>query len=108
MTASAGNHGRALAYAARIAGIPLTVYVPADAPRTKIDAIRRAGADSKRAATMTKRSCARKEHGATGGALFISPYSHPDVIAGAGTIGLEILEDHPGVERSSCRSAAVD
>jgi threonine dehydratase len=98
VTASAGNHGRALAYASRMAGIPLTVYVPADAPRSKIDAIRRAGAQLETCESFDDAESRAKEHGATGGALFISPYSHPDVIAGAGTIGTEILEDRPGID----------
>ena len=43
-----------------------------------------------------------KEHGARGPAMYISPYSHPDVIAGAGTVALEILEQDPGVEVIVC------
>jgi threonine dehydratase len=98
VTASAGNHGRALAHAAQMAGVPLTVYVPVDAPRTKIDAIRRAGAKLETCDSYDEAESRAKEHGRTGAALFISPYSHPDVIAGAGTIGLEILEDRPGID----------
>jgi threonine dehydratase len=98
VTASAGNHGRALAHAAQLAGIPLTVYVPADAPRTKIDAIRRAGAHLETCDNYDEAESRAKEHGRTGTALFISPYSHPDVIAAAGTVALEILEDRPGID----------
>jgi threonine dehydratase len=98
VTASAGNHGRALAHAAAAVGLPLTVYVPEQAPRTKIDAIRRAGAQLRTCAGYDEAERRAKEHGAGGTALFVSPYSHPDVIAGAGTIGLEILEEDPAVD----------
>ena len=98
VTASAGNHGRALAHAARIARLPLTVYIAENAPRTKIDAIRAAGAELVPCVDYDEAEKRAKEHGARGEALFISPYAHPDVIAGAGTVALEILEDDPGVE----------
>jgi len=76
----------------------LTVYVPKDAPRTKIDAIRRTGAELKTCRDYDEAESLAKRHGAGGSALFISPYSHPDVIAGAGTIGLEILEEQPDID----------
>lgn len=95
VTGSAGNHGRALAHAARAAGLPLTVYAPQGAPRVKLDAIRAAGAELRTCRDYDDAERRAKEHAARGTARFISPYSHPDVIAGAGTIGLEILEDQP-------------
>jgi threonine dehydratase len=98
VTASAGNHGRALAHAAQRAGLPLTVYVPADAPRTKVDAIRQAGAQLIACRDYDEAESRARRHGADGTALFISPYSHPDVIAGAGTVALEIAEELPGVQ----------
>jgi threonine dehydratase len=98
VTASAGNHGRALAHAARAAGLPLTVYVPASAPRVKLDAIQRTGAALTRCADYDEAERRAKAHGATGQALFISPYSHPDVVAGAGTVGLEIMGDDPAID----------
>lgn len=98
VTASAGNHGRALAHAARAAGMALTVYVPESAPRTKIEAIRQTGAELRPCRDYDEAEARAKEHGATGRAMFISPYSHPDVIAGAGTVGLEILEADPGID----------
>jgi threonine dehydratase len=97
VTASAGNHGRALAFAAGAAGLPLTVYIAANAPRTKIDAIRAAGAELRPCADYDEAERRAKEHGARGEALFVSPYAHRDVIAGAGTVALEILDDDPGV-----------
>jgi threonine dehydratase len=93
VTASAGNHGRALAHAARLADLPLTVYVPGTAPRTKLDALRSSGAELRLCRDYDEAERRAKEHGASGGALFVSPYSDPDVIAGAGTVGLEILEE---------------
>jgi threonine dehydratase len=98
VTASAGNHGRALAYAAQEAGLALTVYVPEAAPRTKIDAIRRTGATMETCRDYDEAESRAKQHGATGSALFVSPYSHSYVIAGAGTIGLEILEEQPKLD----------
>ena len=97
VTASAGNHGRALAWAASTARLPLTVYVPEHAPRTKLDAIRAAGATLKTCRDYDEAEVRAKEHAASGDATFISPYSHRDVVAGAGTIALEILADRPDV-----------
>ena len=98
VTASAGNHGQGLAYAARMAGLELTVYVPETAPRAKKDAIRRMGAELIDCADYDQAEWRAKQHAATGAASFISPYSHPNVIAGAGTIGLEIIEQDPAVD----------
>jgi threonine dehydratase len=99
VTASAGNHGRALAHAAKATNLALTVYAPEHAPRTKLDAIRASGATLKTCRDYDEAEIRAKEHAAHGDALYISPYSHPDVIAGAGTIGLEILSDQPGINR---------
>ena len=98
VTASAGNHGRAMAHAAARAGLRLTVYVPESAPRTKVDAIRELGAELRPCADYDEAERRAKEHGARGIGRFISPYAHPDVIAGAGTVALEILEDLPSTE----------
>jgi threonine dehydratase len=97
VTASAGNHGRALAHAARSASIPLTVYISENAPRTKIDAIRDLGAGLCLCRDYDEAERRAKEHAAGGLGVFISPYAHRDVIAGAGTVALEILEDLPDV-----------
>jgi threonine dehydratase len=95
VTASAGNHGRALAYAARALALPLTVYVAQNAPRAKIDAIRACGATLETCADYDAAERDAKMRAGEGRDLFISPYSHPDVIAGAGTIGLELVEHFP-------------
>jgi threonine dehydratase len=98
VTASAGNHGRALAFAATAAGMPLTVFVPAGAPRTKIEAIRALDVDLRLCPGYDEAERQAKEEGARAGCAFISPYSHADVIAGAGTVGLEIVADSPGLD----------
>jgi threonine dehydratase len=98
VTASAGNHGRALAHAARTCSVPVTVYVSEHAPQVKIEAIRAEGADLRLCPDYDAAERAAKQHAAEYGAVYISPYAHPDVIAGAGTVGLEILEDWPEVD----------
>jgi threonine dehydratase len=98
VTASAGNHGRALAHAAALVPLPLTVYVAEDAPRVKLEAMRAAGATLVLCRDYDDAEQRAKTHGATRRATFISPYSHVDVIAGAGTVALDILADDPDVE----------
>lgn len=99
VTASAGNHGRALAAAAETFDIPLTVFTPVDAPRTKLAAIRRHGA-TLRAEGRDYDEAERlaKAWAEQTGADFVSPYNDPDIIAGAATIGLEVFEDRPSVD----------
>lgn len=96
VTASAGNHGRALALAAERLGLACTVFTPASAPEAKKNAIRRHGAvlhgECDDYDSAEKQA---KEYAAADGGVYISPYNHPDVIAGAGTIGLEIVETMP-------------
>lgn len=92
VTASAGNHGRALGYAAREVGLPLTVFIPATAPRGKVEAIRRSGALLRECATYDEaEELAKRE--AERDAVYVSPYADEDVIAGAGTVALEVVED---------------
>ena len=99
VTASAGNHGRALAYACERLGLRLVVFTPRDAPRAKLDPIARHGADLRAEASSYEESeRLAKEFAAAERVTYISPYSHPDVIAGAATIALEILEEWPEVE----------
>ena len=97
MTASAGNHALALSSVARELAARLTIYVPRDAPRAKLDRLRGDGitivADCVDYDEAESRALAAA---AAGAGVFISPYNHPDVIAGAGTVALEVLEDLPG------------
>jgi threonine dehydratase len=99
LTVSAGNHGLAVAHCCEVLGLEATIVVPESASRAKVEAIRRypvtlieRGAgydDAERAARKMERET---------GATFVSPYNDPEVIAGQGTIGLEILEDEPGLD----------
>jgi threonine dehydratase len=99
VTASAGNHGRALAAAAAAFRLPLVVFTPHDAPQAKLSAIRRHGADLRAVGRdYDHAEVLAKAFAADTGAAFISPYSDPDVIAGAATIALEILEDAPDTD----------
>jgi threonine dehydratase len=98
VAASAGNHGRALARAARTCGFTLVVYASRDAPGVKIEAMRAEGADLRLCRNYDEAEREAKAHAISGGAVYVSPYAHPDVIAGAGTVGLEILEEWPEVD----------
>jgi len=99
VTASAGNHGRALAYAAEQLGLRTVVFTPRDAPRAKLDAIVRHHADLRpEAETYEDSERLAKGFASATGAPYISPYSHPDILAGAATVGLEIVEDLPDVD----------
>jgi threonine dehydratase len=97
-TASAGNMAQGVAWTARTMNIPCTVIVPDHAPQTKLDAITRLGATFIKIpfADWWQVLVTRKFEGMKG--LFVHPVSDPPVIAGNGTIGLEILEDLPDVD----------
>jgi threonine dehydratase len=96
VTASAGNHGRALASAAEVFQLPLVVFTPAGAPDTKLAAIRRHGAELRaEGRDYDDAEILAKQFAQDTGATFISPYNDPDVIAGAATMALEIFEDAP-------------
>jgi threonine dehydratase len=95
VTASAGNHGRALAYAAERLNLPLIVFAPRTAPRAKLDAIARHGADLQLSSDYEEAERLAKAVAARGEATFVSPYSDLDVMAGAGTVAVEIFEDWP-------------
>jgi threonine dehydratase len=99
VTASAGNHGRALAAAAAAFRLPLVVFTPHDAPQAKLSAIRRHGADLRAdGRDYDHAEVLAKAFAAETGAAFISPYSDADVIAGAATIALEMFEDAPDTD----------
>jgi threonine dehydratase len=97
-TASAGNMAQAVAWHARKRSVRCTVVVPETAPRTKLDAIRRLGAEFVKVPVPTWIEVfrARTYPGMEG--VFVHPFSDPDVIAGNGTIGIEIADDLPGVD----------
>jgi threonine dehydratase len=97
ITVSAGNHAQAVAWAARAAGVPCTVVMPADAPRSKMDAVRDYGASIVAHADRATLFDRLHEEEARTGAAFVHPFDDPIGIAGAGTVGLEIVDDVPDV-----------
>jgi threonine dehydratase len=91
---SSGNHGFAVAYAARLLGISAAIVVPSNAPAVKTDAIESAGAELIRVEpTLAARIAATDEIARVRGYHPIAPFDDRDVIAGQGTVGLEIAED---------------
>jgi threonine dehydratase len=99
VAASAGNHAQAVAWAAREAGIKATIFVPQDAPMAKVEATRSYGADVEMAGENLEASIATaRGHVAETGATFVHPYEDETVVAGQGTIGLELAEQVPEAE----------
>jgi threo-3-hydroxy-L-aspartate ammonia-lyase len=96
---SSGNHGLAVAYSARRLGVTAVIVVPENAPRVKTDAIRACGAELVTvAATLVARLQAAQELVDRHGYTLIPPFDHPQVIAGQGTIGLEIMASQPDTD----------
>jgi threonine dehydratase len=96
VAASAGNHGQAVAWAARELGAPATIYVPLDAPMAKVEACRNYGAKTvMTGAYFEDALTAAQQHVEETGGTFIHPYEDQLVIAGQGTIGLELAEQVP-------------
>ncbi len=98
VTHSSGNHGRALAWAAARLGVPVTVVVPDDAVAAKVEAMAALGARLVRVPADEREQAADAVAAETGGAL-VPPYDHRDVIAGQGTVGVEILAQVFDVDR---------
>lgn len=96
VTASTGNHGRAVAYAAREAGVPAVVCMSALVPANKVEAVRALGAEVRIVGRSQDDAQAEVERLVNErGLTALPPFDHPDVIAGQGTIGLELVEDLP-------------
>ncbi len=96
VAASAGNHAQGVALAAKMLGIRATVFMPENAPLPKVAATRSYGADARLGGLdLTDALAAAVAHAEETGAVFIHPFEHPDVIAGQGTVGLELLEQCP-------------
>ncbi len=93
---SSGNHAQAVAYAAAVYGLPAHIVMPEETPAVKIDATRRHGARVVLCAAG-QREIVAEQVAAETGAVMIPPFDHPGVIAGQGTIGLEIAENLPEV-----------
>jgi threonine dehydratase len=100
ITASAGNHARAVAQAARAKGLACEVFMPRDAPVSKLLAVEALGARVRIGGeTVDEALQQAQEASAVTGAAFVHPFDDADVIAGQATLGLELLEDVPGLAR---------
>lgn len=94
--ASAGNHAQGVALAARKLGIPATIVMPRTAPACKIGAVKRLGGEVVLDGdTFDEAQSKARELEGERGLTFVHPFDDPDVIAGQGTIGLEVLRQHP-------------
>jgi threonine dehydratase len=99
VAASAGNHGQAVAWAAREAGIKATIFMPQDAPMAKVEPTKNYGAQAVlQGANFEEALAAALEFVESKGATFIHPYEDDKVIAGQGTIGLEIADQVQDVQ----------
>ncbi|MEU9286899.1 threonine ammonia-lyase [Streptomyces sp. NPDC048275] len=98
VAASAGNHAQGVALASSLLGVRSTVFMPTGAPLPKVAATRDYGAEVRLYGQVVDETlAAAQEYAARTGAVFIHPFDHPDIIAGQGTVGLEILEQCPEV-----------
>ncbi|MGC5361237.1 threonine ammonia-lyase [Streptomyces sp. DT24] len=98
VAASAGNHAQGVALASALLGVRSTVFMPVGAPLPKVAATREYGAEVRlHGAVVDETLAAAQDHAYRTGAVFIHPFDHPDIIAGQGTVGLEILEQCPEV-----------
>ena len=99
ITQSSGNHGQAVAFAAARFGLRAVIVMPESTPAIKLEGVRRHGGEVVLAGRVrSAEQLARAEAiAAEEGLIMIPPFDHPDVVAGQGTIGLEILEQRPDV-----------
>jgi len=96
VAASAGNHGQAVAWAARESGVKATIFMPQDAPMAKVEPTKNYGGNAELVgATFEDALAAALKHAEETGATFVHPYEDERVIAGQGTIGLELDEQVP-------------
>ena len=99
VAASAGNHAQGVAFAARELGIRSTIFMPIGAALPKLSATREYGADVELTGNVFDETLrAAIEFADETGAVFIHPFDHFDIVAGQGTLGLEILEERPDVD----------
>ena len=99
ITASGGNHGQALAHVARVLGVRAEIFVPASSPPLKAERIRAQGAE----VTVTgeyyddaMEACLQRSTAT--GALLVHPYDHPHTVAGAATVGMELMDQAPDLD----------
>jgi threonine dehydratase len=98
VTYSSGNHGQAVAFAAQRLGVQAVVVMPETAPQLKVEGVKRWGGAVLFAGTTSEdRFTKAMELVESEGLTPVPPYDHPDIIAGQGTVGLEIVEDLPDV-----------
>ena len=96
ITYSSGNHGQGVAMAAKAMGVPAVIVMPTTAPGVKVDGVRSYGAEVIFAGTTSiERQTRAEQEAAERGLSIIPPFDHPMVIAGQGTVGLELLEQIP-------------
>ncbi len=96
VAASAGNHGQAVAYAARTRGVACELFMPEHASVAKVEAASSLGADVHLIGTTVEESLhAAEQHAQRAGLPFVHPFDDPDVIAGQGSVGLELLAEVP-------------
>ncbi|SNQ47942.1 L-threonine ammonia-lyase [Frankia canadensis] len=96
VAASAGNHAQGVAYAAAVFGVPATIFVPAGANPVKVARTRRLGARVEEVPGGVEAAlAAAASYAAAGGRLLVHPFDDPAVVAGQGTIGLELLDQVP-------------
>jgi threonine dehydratase len=99
VTASAGNHSQAVAWAAREFGIPVTVFMPQDSPMAKVDATRNYGARVELSGEGYDEALAASlAYAEATGATYVHAFEDEHIIAGQGTIGLELLEQLPQLQ----------
>jgi threonine dehydratase len=100
VTQSSGNHGQAIAYAARMFGLRAVVVMPASTPSIKVEGIRCHGGEVVFAGAIRslEQQAKAEEIERDEGLVMIPPFDHPDVIAGQATCGLELVEQRPDVE----------
>ncbi|TFB94670.1 threonine ammonia-lyase [Cryobacterium sp. HLT2-28] len=99
VAASAGNHAQGVAFAARELGIKATIFMPVGVALPKLQATRDYGADViLRGNTVAEPLLAAAAYAIETGAILIPPFDHPDVVTGQGTLGLEILDQVPGLD----------
>ena len=100
VTQSSGNHAQAVAFAARRFGLRAVVVMPESTPDIKVEGVRRHGGEVVFAGRVRSPEQLERAEAiaASDGLVMIPPFDHPDVVAGQGTVGLEILEQRPDVE----------
>lgn len=98
-TASGGNHGMGVIHAARTLGVPVKIFLPTNTPKPKVEKLRAQGVDvALIGAVWDDANRAAMDHARDSGMAYIHPFADPKVIAGQGTIALELLEQQPDLD----------